>query len=76
MSLLGRGIKLTIEFAHMCLINRVASFFMPFHVKEYPAVWLFLTQRNNINVCTMFLVCVGNHNKRCLKVLKYLQIDD
>jgi len=32
--------------------------------------------RNNVNLCTMLLICIGNHNRLCLKVLELLQIDD
>ena len=27
-------------------------------------------------VCTMLLICVGNHNRLCLKMFEVLQIDD
>jgi len=28
------------------------------------------------NVCNMLIICVGNHNRLCLKVFELLQIDD
>jgi len=33
-------------------------------------------RQSDFNVCTMLLICVGNHNRLCLKVFELLQIDD
>ena len=32
--------------------------------------------KDNANVCTMLLKCVGNHNRLCLKVFKLSKFDD
>jgi len=32
--------------------------------------------KDNSNVCTMLLICVGNHKRLGLKVFELLQIDD
>ena len=32
--------------------------------------------KDNFNVCTMLLICVGNHKRLCLKVFESLQFDD
>jgi len=38
---------------------------------------LFIKDNSNvINVYTMLIICVGNHNRLCLKVFELLQIDD
>ena len=44
------------------------SFYNPDKLKKMVThLATYLCIRNNINVCNMLLICVGNHNKRCLK---------